>query len=117
MLVLFDHSTPRGSARVLPSHTVITAYAKGWDTLTNGELLKAAEHERVEVLLTADRRIQYQQNLKNRAVAIVVLAGCTRWSQVRLHLGRIAATVDAALPGSYAEITIPFPQTGAPPRR
>ena len=110
MLVLFDHSTPRGIARALTSHTVITAYAKGWDRLTNGELLKAAEDAKVDLLLTADRRIRYQQNLTNRAIAIVVLTGSTRWSQVRLHLDRIAAAVDAARPSSYAEIAVPFPQ-------
>ena len=43
MLVLFDHGTPRGITRALPLHTVKEAKAQGWDTLTNGELLKVAE--------------------------------------------------------------------------
>jgi hypothetical protein len=73
MLILFDHSTPRGVGRVLTAHTVITAYAKGWDRLTNGDLIKAAEDTGVDLLLTADRRIRYQQNLTNRRIAIVVL--------------------------------------------
>jgi hypothetical protein len=47
MLVLFDHRTPRSIARWLRGHTVVEALAKGWDTLTNGELLKAAERSRV----------------------------------------------------------------------
>ena len=36
MLILFDHGTPRGLARALPGHTVITARARGWDRLNNG---------------------------------------------------------------------------------
>ena len=29
MLILFDHGTPKGLARALPGHTIITAQAKG----------------------------------------------------------------------------------------
>jgi len=42
MLVLFDHGTPRGIARALHAHTVKEAKEQGWDTLSNGELLRAA---------------------------------------------------------------------------
>ena len=43
MLVLFDHGTPKGLIRALSEHTVYTAQAKRWDTLSNGALLDAAE--------------------------------------------------------------------------
>ena len=43
MLVLFEHGTAKGPARVLSGHTIQTAQAKGWDTLSNGALLNAAE--------------------------------------------------------------------------
>ena len=56
MLILFDHGTPKGLARALSGHTVHTAQAKGWDTLSNGELLSAAEEAGFELLLTTDRR-------------------------------------------------------------
>jgi len=78
MLVLFDHGTPRGLARVLSNHTVITAQARGWDRLTNGVLLNAAEEAEFDLLPTTDRRIRYQQNLAGRRIAIIVLAGSTK---------------------------------------
>jgi hypothetical protein len=109
MLILFDHGAPRGVARALSAHLVVTAFDKGWDRLTNGALLKAAEDGGIDVLLTTDRRIRYQQNLKDRKIAIVVLIGTTKWSQVRLHLDRVVAVIEAAAPGSYAEVEIPFP--------
>jgi hypothetical protein len=59
-------------------------------------------------LLTTDRRIRYQQNLVGRKIAVVVLTGTTKWSRVRLNFERIAAVVNAATPGSYTEIEIPF---------
>jgi hypothetical protein len=108
MLVLFDHGTPKGLVRALPGHTIITAQARGWDKLSNSALLDAAEEAAVDLLLTTDRRIRYQQNLAGRKIALVVLTGTTKWSRVRLHFQRIAAVVDAAMPGSYAEINIPF---------
>lgn len=108
MLILFDHGAPRGVSRVLQGHAVIAAKDRGWDRLTNGALLAAAEEAGIHVLFTTDQRIRYQQNLSGRRIAIVVLAGTTKWSRVRLHLERIAAAVDAATPGSYTEVVIPY---------
>jgi hypothetical protein len=106
MLVLFDHVTPSGVARFLPAHTVTKAKDRGWDTLTNGDLLAEAERAGFEVLLTADKNMRYQQNLRDRRIAIVVLS-TPQWPVVRLHLDRIAAAVNAAKPGSYTEVEIP----------
>jgi hypothetical protein len=108
VLVLFDHGTPKGLARALSEHTVHTAQSRGWDRLSNGELLNAAEEARFDLLLTTDRRIRYQQNLNVRRIALVVLTGSTKWSLVRGHADRIAAAVASATPGSYAEVEIPF---------
>jgi len=75
VLILFDHGTPKGLAPALSGHTVHTAQAKGWYTLSNGELLSAAEEAGFELLLTTDRRIRHQQNLRVRRIALVVLTG------------------------------------------
>jgi hypothetical protein len=64
MLILFDHGTPRGIVRSLHPHIVKEAKAQGWDTLSNGELLKAAEEAGFDVLLTTDKNLRYQQNLR-----------------------------------------------------
>jgi len=105
MLVLFDHVTPKGIARSLSGHVVTKAKDRGWDTLTNGDLLAMAEQAGFDVFVTADKNMRYQQNLKGRTIAIVVLS-TPQWPVVRLHLGRIAAAVNAAMPGSYVEVEI-----------
>ena len=89
---------------MLPGHTVHTAQSRGWDTLSNGALLNAAEEAGFQLLLTTDRRIRHQQNLRTRRIALVVLIGSTKWSRVREHTEQIAATIAAATSGSYAEI-------------
>ena len=43
MLILFDHVTPGGIAPFLEGHTVTKAKERGWDTLTNGDLLRKAD--------------------------------------------------------------------------
>jgi len=106
MLILFDHVTPSGIARFLSGHTVTKAKDRGWDTLTNGDLLVEAESAGFDVLLTADKSMRYQQNLRSRRIALVVLS-TPQWPVVRLHIGRIAAAVNAATPGSYIEVSIP----------
>jgi alkanesulfonate monooxygenase SsuD/methylene tetrahydromethanopterin reductase-like flavin-dependent oxidoreductase (luciferase family) len=105
MLILFDHVTPAGIARFLPGHTVIKAKDRGWDTLSNGDLLKAAEEAGFDVVVTADKSMRYQQNLEGRRIALVVL-GTPQWPIVKLHLKKIAAAVNAATAGSYVEVEL-----------
>ncbi|HKO04257.1 MAG TPA: hypothetical protein VJW51_05895 [Candidatus Acidoferrales bacterium] len=106
MLVLFDHGTPSGIARALVGHVVVEARERGWDRLSNGDLLNAAEAAGFQVLLTTDKNIQYQQNLAGLRISILVL-GNSQWPVVRLHLAGIAAAVNAAKPGNYTEVDIP----------
>lgn len=107
MLILFDHVTPRGIARFLTGHVVTRARERGWEALTNGDLLAEAELAGFDVLVTGDKNIRYQQNLSGRRIALVVLS-TPQWPLVRLHLAEIAAAVDKATPGSYAEVQIPY---------
>ena len=107
MLILLDNNAPRGLVLALASHSVTEARERGWATLKNGELLLVAEHAGFDVFLTADKNIRYQQNLKERKIAIVVLTQL-RWSLVRKQLTEIAAAVNAVGVGSFAEVEIPL---------
>ena len=106
MRILFDHGTPRGIARSLPGHSVKEAQAQGWDTLTNGELLNAAEEAGFDVLLSTDQNLRYQQNLAGRRLTIVVL-GKGRWRLIQPVMTKVVATVEMATPGSFALVEIP----------
>ena len=106
MLVLFDHSTPAPLTSYLIGHTVTKAKDRGWDRLSNGDLLDEAERAGFDVLLTADKNMRYQQNLTGRKIAIVVLS-TPQWPVVRLHIERIAAALNAAAPGTYVEVNLP----------
>jgi hypothetical protein len=107
MLILFDHGTPRSIARWLKGHVVVEAVTRGWDRLTNGELLRVAEETGFDLLLSTDKNIQYQQNLKGRRIAIVILGNSQR-PVVHRYIDRVVEAVNAATPGSYAEVDIPL---------
>ena len=106
MLIIFDQATPVPIRPYLAGHTVRTAAQQGWDKLRNGDLLTAAEKAGFDLLLTTDKNIRFQQNLVGRKIAVVVL-GQQQWPRLRPHIQRVIEAVDAAKPGSYAEVGIP----------
>ena len=107
MLILFDNGTPAPLRYALKGHVVVEAIERGWDRFVNGELLAVAEAAGLEVLLTTDKNMRYQQNLTGRQIAFVVL-GNSQWPVLRRYVERVVAAVDAATPGSYTEVDVPF---------
>lgn len=83
------------------------AFERGWERLVNGDLLNAAEAAGFDLLLTADKNLRYQQNLTGRKLAIVVL-GNAQWPVLRRYVESVVAAVNAATPGSVADVEIPF---------
>jgi hypothetical protein len=106
MLVLLDQGTPVLLRSFLKGHTVKTAAQQRWSTLSNGDLLRAAEAAGFDVLLTTDKNLAFQQSLRGRKIAVVVL-GNARWPVARLHVQSIVAAVNAATPGRYMVVNIP----------
>ena len=99
MRILFDHNTPVPLRYSLRSYTVVTTAECGWDRLTNGRLLDAAEDAGFDILLTADKGFQHQQNLTHRRIAIVILSR-GNWPDVRMNIPRILDAINAAKGGT-----------------
>ncbi len=77
----------------------------GWTGVKNGELLKRAE-EQLDIFLTADQNLRYQQNLSGRKLAIIVIPT----NQVRAVVDLLPAIEDGlmkAQPGTFLEIPLP----------
>ena len=106
MRILFDHGTPAPLQSFFTEHSVYKAKDLGWDTLSNGELLKAAEKAGFHVLLTTDKNIRFQQNLSKLSIAVVVLGNPT-WHVVTRYVERVIEAVISAKPGTYCEVEIP----------
>ncbi len=106
MRILFDQGTPVPLRRFLIDHQVSTAYEQGWSSVSNGDLIRLAELEGFELLITTDTNLRYQQNLKERIIAIMVLT-TTSWPRIRNATVMIATATDSMQPGVYQEIPIP----------
>jgi hypothetical protein len=98
MRILFDHDVPRPLRTLLLPHVVVTAAAKGWERLTNGQLLDAAEQNNFDILITADRGFAFQQNLRVWRIALIVL-GHAKWPDVKLSAANILDAIENAKPG------------------
>jgi len=102
--ILFDECMPQPLRRRLAEFEISTAQEMGWGRVKNGDLLKLAE-DKFDAFLTSDQQLKYQQNLKGRKLAILVLS-TNRWPQVKAKTQEIIAAVLALKPGDYVELTL-----------
>ena len=105
MKILLDQGTPVPLRQFLDGHTVLTAYELGWSTMKDGEWLRAAEREGVEVLVTTDSHLKHQQNLKACRIAIVMLLS-TSWPHIRNRTAEIVKAMEGLGPGGYIKISV-----------
>ena len=73
---LLDESLPRPLAALLRGHDVQTVTQMGWSGLSNGALMREAAGS-FDVILTADQNIEFQQNLSELPLPVVVLVAPT----------------------------------------
>jgi predicted nuclease of predicted toxin-antitoxin system len=73
MKLLIDECLPRTLKRLFEDHECRTVQEMGWSGKKNGVLLSLAELE-FDVLVTVDQGMEYEQNLANRKMAVLVLA-------------------------------------------
>ena len=105
MKILFDQGTPVPLRRHLHPHTVDTAAELGWSGLQNGDLLSSAEGKGYDLMVTTDQNLQYQQNLSDRSIGIIVLK-TTSWPRIKTKVEDIAKAVNDLPTGGYVEIVI-----------
>ena len=69
---MLDHNLDWHLKRLLLGCEVVTAKEMGWEEAGDGDLLAVAEPE-FDVLLTGDKNLPHQQNLRGRDIALIVL--------------------------------------------
>jgi predicted nuclease of predicted toxin-antitoxin system len=103
--VLLDEQLPRHLARELRGHDVTTVQQEGWTGLKNGELLRRAADAGFEVLITADRGFEFQQNLSQTQLAVILLVAATNALEDLLPLvPRLLATIPRSRSGSLLRV-------------
>ena len=72
--VLLDENLPiKLKYRLQEFCNIYTVSGKGWNSLENGDLIKAMIEDDFDYLLTSDKNLQHQQNLSNYPIGFIVL--------------------------------------------
>lgn len=102
MRVLLDNYVPRRlDPHLAAGHEVIHCQALGWDELSNGKLLTAAQAE-FDVMLTTDSGIPYQQHLPKYDIGLIVVKARFNRTEDILHmLPNILEAIETIQPGQY----------------
>jgi predicted nuclease of predicted toxin-antitoxin system len=75
MKILIDECVPRKLKPLLRGHICRTASEAGFSGKKNGILLRLAEENGYDVLVTVDRGLETQQNLRGRKISVLILKG------------------------------------------
>jgi hypothetical protein len=103
--VLCDESVPHDVAAALVGHEVGTVHGLGWAGMQNGVLLRSAREAGWEVLVTVDRRMEYQQNIAASGLALVVLRGrSTRVVDLLPLVPRVLELLPGVRPGTVTHL-------------
>ena len=103
MKVLLDENLDHALRKLLERHEVVTAAYMGWAGLQNGDLLKAAEDNGIDVLLTGDQTLSYEQNLSGTRLAVIALSAI-QLPIIKTNLPAILVAMENATPGSFQTV-------------
>ena len=97
MRVLLDESVPRRLGAAFPKpFEVRTVRQMGWAGYLNGRLLRLAADRGFGALVTVDRGFEYQQNLQELPIPVVIMiARRTRLQELRPLVGKVVALLSA----------------------
>lgn len=86
-------------------HEIFSAQDMGWLGKKNGVLMKAASDEGFQVLLTIDKNLKFQQNLKNYNLTIIILVQYrSTLTYLKPLVPKIIAILGQVKPGEVYEI-------------
>jgi predicted nuclease of predicted toxin-antitoxin system len=106
MKILLDECVPYQLKQLFvgAGHICETVTDAGFSGKTNGELLATADPD-FDVLLTVDRNIRHQQNLKIRNIAVLVIrADSNKIEDIRVHMEAALAALRSISPGAVVEV-------------
>jgi predicted nuclease of predicted toxin-antitoxin system len=105
MRILLDECIPRKLKNSFRSHDCTTVPEEGLTGRKNGELLTVAQQRGSQVFLTLDRGIEYQQNLRTRSIAVILIrAKSNRLADLLPLVPEILTVLDAIRPGELHNV-------------
>jgi len=107
MRILLDECLPRKLKRSIVGHDVATVQEHGWSSKKNGELLRLMDGT-IDVFLTSDQNLRYQQNLAAIGFSIIVLVvPDNRVPTLQPLMPEVQSLLDTIRPGTVVEVLPP----------
>jgi hypothetical protein len=89
----------------ITGHDCQTVRYAGFAGFKNGELLGAAEAAWFQLLVTVDRGLEYEQSLRGRKLAIVILREkSNRLKDLLPHVPALQARLPSIRPGEFVKV-------------
>ena len=104
MKILLDEGVPKVIQRRLTKLSISNVEEMGWRGIKNGALLDLMATGQFEVLITADKNLPLQQNLKKRLVSVIIIPANDVPTVVELR-PRIEQALALITPGESIELT------------
>jgi len=105
MRLLIDECVPRKLKNLLSGHDCRTVPDERLAGKKNGELLSLAEKSGFEVFLTLDRGLEYEQDLQQRRIAVIVIrAKSSRLANLSPHSSEILRVLRSIKPGELVKV-------------
>jgi hypothetical protein len=100
---ILDEGVPEDLEGHLAGHEVSTVKREGWRGIKDGMLLDLIESAAFEAFITADKRMEREQNFSRRPFAILLLS-TNHWPTMEANAGNVAAALNEALPGVVTKV-------------
>lgn len=106
MKLLLDECIDRRLAKDIEGHEVVTVLQAGWAGIKNGELLRLAQAQ-LDVFVTVDRNLSFQQHLPQFSIAVIVLQAPTnRLKDLRPLVPQLQQTLRTASKGQVTWVSL-----------
>jgi len=105
MKLLFDECVPRKFKEHFPDYNRETVPEAGLAGKKNGELLALAQQAGFQVFLTVDRGIEYEQNLGEVGIAVILIrAKSSRLVDLLPHVTEVLRVLRGIEPGEFIRV-------------
>ena len=107
MKLLLDECVAHDLKQDLAGHEVATVVEAVYTGMTNGALLRTASGT-YDVLITVDRNLPYQQNIRSLQIAVlIIVAGGITYDHLKPLTSRILEAATLIQPGEMVRIESP----------
>jgi hypothetical protein len=72
--ILLDENLPKPLKKAFSfNHVIYTVPELGWGSKKNGDLLKAMQEKEINILITVDKNLRFQQNISKYSIQVILL--------------------------------------------